>query len=542
MKNKIFILIFIIFIIFFSLYIRAEPGFGTSFSSSSSITPTSTIEGNLFTNITTTTIPILVLINPKNNTYFDNNSIPLNYSVTNADNVWYSLDSGTNISIGSSTYFNVSEGSHQFYIYANNSVGSISQNVTFFVNSNRFKIIANNYTTVNKGSSTNFTILSYEEVQNLSNIILENINYGKINFNQKINMTDDSNFSDNQVDLDSNTNVSFNRIELNSINLPNFNKSATLYFYNLTFTNPLILKDGNICPPEICTEDSYSAGILKFDVTSFSVYSAEETPAGPITPSAPSGAGGGAVCNYEWVCSDWYPNPCPQNGIQQKICVNKGTCTGTEGMPNTNQTCIPEIISPSEPLFDIFVNIPIQYKWITPNQAFGFNVRLVNSGNITTTDVFLKYWITDKNNKLILEQQETRAVGKADEFEVRTLLPENLGLGLYKVYAQINYDSNRTAMSEDSFEIVNSQWDIILNDILFFLPLILVGVVLIIILFILFKRKRKQNKCVKEKKKIIKKKPIKKEIIKGYLDLTNKSRDLTDKYLDLTGKKPRFRS
>ena len=37
---------------------------------------------------------------------------------------------------------------------------------------------------VNKGASTNFSIYSYEELQSFSDIILENVNYGKILFNE----------------------------------------------------------------------------------------------------------------------------------------------------------------------------------------------------------------------------------------------------------------------------------------------------------------------------------------------------------------------
>ena len=67
-----------------------------------------------------------------------------------------------------------------------------------------------NYKTDYKGSSTDFLLYSHEELQNLSNIAIEDTNYGKILFPGAINVTRDGNLSDNKVDIDSNTNISYN--------------------------------------------------------------------------------------------------------------------------------------------------------------------------------------------------------------------------------------------------------------------------------------------------------------------------------------------
>ncbi len=120
--------------------------------------------------------------------------------------------------------------------------------------------------------------------------------------------------------------------------------------------------------------------------------------------------GNGAACTYDWVCSDWYPEPCPANGIQNRVCVNRGTCSGTLGIPSQERNCTPAIILPADPLFDIFAKIPLIYKWINPGDPVEINVRLINLGNTTTIDVFFKYWIIDENNTLITELQETRAI------------------------------------------------------------------------------------------------------------------------------------
>jgi len=76
--------------------------------------------------------PLLTIISPENITY-SSTSILLNYSVTNADAVWYNLDNGENITINSSMYLTASEGSHILYLYANNSNGTTIKNISFSV-------------------------------------------------------------------------------------------------------------------------------------------------------------------------------------------------------------------------------------------------------------------------------------------------------------------------------------------------------------------------------------------------------------------------
>lgn len=169
-------------------------------------------------------------------------------------------------------------------------------------------------------------------------------------------------------------------------------------------------------------------------------------------PEVPTGGGG---CTYDWVCSEWYPEPCPSDGIQKRICVNKGTCTGIGGMPNLTRNCTPTI--PVGPLFDVFAKIPLTKKWVSPGDTLEVNIQLVNLGDITPLDVFFKYWIVDENNTLIAEMQETRAISEGDKFKIAMALSPNLKLGKYKFYAEINYDVDKVAIAQDSFEIVQSK-------------------------------------------------------------------------------------
>ena len=131
-------------------------------------------------------------------------------------------------------------------------------------------IISNNF----NGSTTNLSAES--DLSNITNFILEKLNYGKINFSESVSLS-------SIRDIDAYVSISHNRIEINPTALPELNKPATLTLYSLTFSNPRILEDGEVCSSSICTKISYSNGNLVFNVTQFSVYSAEETPAPPPT-------------------------------------------------------------------------------------------------------------------------------------------------------------------------------------------------------------------------------------------------------------------
>ncbi|MBI3623583.1 hypothetical protein HY212_05915 [Candidatus Pacearchaeota archaeon] len=81
--------------------------------------------------------PIIYLDSPKNTTYAGT-SFLLNYSIrNNVDYVWYRLDNGQNISLGNLTDNVLSIisalGTHSIYLYANNSLGETSKNVSFIL-------------------------------------------------------------------------------------------------------------------------------------------------------------------------------------------------------------------------------------------------------------------------------------------------------------------------------------------------------------------------------------------------------------------------
>ena len=239
--------------------------------------------------------PSLLVFLPYNETYLTNYSIPLNYSA-NDGNVFYNIDEGINTSlIGQSNFttFNTAEGLHILKVFANNSYGTTEKRVYFSVNLTILKFYYEEYKGTEKGNSTDFLSYTYERMQNVS-VVLENTNYGKIEWYDLINFTQTS-----VVDLDSYTNISYNSIYFAAEQLQPLNKSAKIYFYNVTFTSPVITVNGEQCPPSICALISYENQTFIFNVTSFAssaTYAIQEPlnilwPEGVYEPSASGLAG-----------------------------------------------------------------------------------------------------------------------------------------------------------------------------------------------------------------------------------------------------------
>ena len=183
------------------------------------------------------------------------------------------------------TLNNTAIGSYNWSINCTDNLGfnSTAENRTFTV------IFMKNF----NGSSTNLSLVN---VTNVTNFVVELTTLGTINFSDTVDLSQG-------LDLDRFINISSNNITLDADQLNALNKSATLYIYGLTFTNPRPLRDGVVCPSSICTEVpgySKAEGTFVFDVTQFSSYTSEETPVvddedeepGP-SPGGGAGAGGG---------------------------------------------------------------------------------------------------------------------------------------------------------------------------------------------------------------------------------------------------------
>jgi len=382
------------------------------------------------------------------------------------------------------------------------------------------------------GSTTNFLYMNDSELEVIESMVLENSNNGKIIFNETINLTKEA--IANIVDLDSNVNISFNRIEGNVTNFTSLGKSATLYLYNLSFSNPRILKNGEICD-QACHIISYSNDkTLIFNVSNFSYYSAEETPSAGVTPVAQAGGSGGAIPLNFTVDKDILKVSLKQGEIAREtlkisnigqsqlsfavtpeligkfIAISEDSFSLKPGeSKNLNidffakEKEIPDAyigrilvksngiikainviieVKERESAFDI--STEVLSKEINAGGQAEARINIKNMGDLRNIDVSLYYAIMDFQQNILSFKEEQVFV--RDELSLKRKLrtPANAPFGAYVFYSRVSY-GNTSATSADVF-MITEKLDI-LNIILILL------IILTIILIYLTGRKNEKR-------------------------------------------------
>lgn len=509
--------------------------------------------------------PYLLIISPKNETYLRNISILLDYVASNYEFLWYNIDNSENITINSSVYFNTSQGNHLLSLYANNTMGIKYLSTYFTTNSSRFIIDYNEFK--EKGATSSFEEYTYEEIQNLENIILENTNYGKIKINEQVDLTEDLNYQDNFLDLDNNIEISKNKIEVNTLSLPNFDKRATLWMYEVEYSNPKILKNGIECPVNYCQIESFSGNILKFNVTSLGNYSIEETTS-ETTPS--NGNPGEESRDSESEITPPVSKDYSFSINQEKIIVNikQGETqeeriiiknTGEERTsflisvekvkdliklseeffelnPGEEKEIIIDIIAKQsltpdmylgkliiqnegqekevlvgieieskKALFDIKTEIPERFKTLTKEEELIIEVELYNLGEIKDVDVVIEYYIKDNEGNELFFEHESLAIENRANFLKRISLPGGIKEGDYVLYTKVIYQGE-VASASSWFSIQDKKTKLGKN--LLIIILIIIGLLLTLLVLKRLKKwyfeERQQRKDTKMNKKMIK--------------------------------------
>ena len=491
--------------------------------------------------------PVLNIVSPENKTYIVNDSLVLNYSVSGEESVWYNLDGGANITLTGNTIFNISEGQHILYLFANDSLGvEVSKNVTFDVDLDLFIVIYDEFKT-SITYTNDFNHTAYEDLQDLYDIYLENENYCKIEFLEPINVPNDANNSDKVVNINENANISFNRIELNSTALPNFNKPATIWIYNLSFTNPRVLKNGVVCPSSICTIESYSGGILKFNVTGWSVYSAEET---PIVPPTTGGGGGGVTKGVEGefeVKNVLYEFGIAQNETLQdfleitnlktrskeiqisvsdelkgilnlpsnivlnsketrilpfllnpfsnaEVGLHLGVINLTDNNGNLIQVLMGVEVESAGAFLGVKISLPEDKDEFNAGDKIDVGVELFNLGD-EPVRANIEYIIKDVYGNVIIGEEQTLIIQGSTEFDKTLVLPKSIDEGTYIVYVTANY-GGKTAVSSKWFFVKNKRLKLI--KLVAIISAIILG---ILILWIIFGSRRKAHSVAPKRKK-----------------------------------------
>jgi hypothetical protein len=351
------------------------------------------------------------------------------------------------------------------------------------------------------GSTTNFLYLNDTELEEIENMTLEKVGYGKIIFNEIINLT--QNVKDNYIDLDSNANISFNRIEVNTTELTSLEKSAKLYLFGLIFSNPRILKDGEICSESVCKILNYSGGTLIFNVTNFSVvYSGEETPSAAVTPPSTGGGGGGIplgftldkdyikvslnqgegrreIINLTNIGENTLNFTIKPELIEKFVIVSEDSFSLKSGESKilnidffAKENEIPDAylgriiikgndftksinviieVKEKKPLFDVSAHVAP--KEVVEGGEVKADIKIINVGDLKNIDVLLYYAVKDFGGHILSFREET--VNIKDELSINRKLriPRDVPFGTYVFYLKASY-GNISASSTDTFMVI----------------------------------------------------------------------------------------
>jgi len=451
--------------------------------------------------------PIINLINPINNSGFENLNITFLFNVSDAntvDNCSLIINDKVNI-----TETSITKNTGIEITLNNTAVGSYNWSINCtdnlsFVSSSPNRTVTVLFALDFNGTSTN---LSGIDIRNITNFVIEVTTAGQINFSDTIDLSQG-------FDLNKFINISFNRIELNSTALSELNKSATLSFFNLTFSNPRVLRDGVVCPSTICKEVSFSKGKFIFNVTHFTVYSSEETPAGGGTTGGTGGGGGRRAGGVSIA-------PKTDFTIDKKtlkVILRQGqTKEESFSIKNTGATTLdvttylqalrqfvfsptfdeivitlnpdeyqiinlvfgaPEDLKPdvytgeirlksgtiekiigtiievesAKPLFDVDVEVLPEYRSVLAGEEIFIDVSLFNVRGFGRVDVILEYSIKDFEGNLLAKEEETVAVETQAKFVRELFVPSDTIPGDYVATVKVTFDDS-VGISSDVFEV-----------------------------------------------------------------------------------------
>ncbi len=527
--------------------------------------------------------PDIILDSPLNITY-NTSWIGLDYSVRDSasgvNTTWYNLNHGQNITITSNTTVNVNTlGGNTLYIYANDSAGleNSTEYVAFSISANKTVLCCE----FPGQETTNFTQYTDEELENLTGVVLQVPDYGRIAFSEEINL------SGLVTDFDTYAVIGENSIYLDANNLPNLNKKAKVQLYNLTFNNPRILRDGSVCPASICTRESYENNVLTFNVTGFSNYSVEETPEEQPTPT-PSNAGGGGGGGQASLYSDFKIDPTTMKiklrpgesdtrniiianagektlSVELKLSTPKGfgiiskeTLTiepgqeeesalffevGKDEEPGVHTGKIiveadgtrKEIlvvieIESEEKLMDVKLDIPEEYRSVRPGGSVYANIELFNMGAAGRVDVVLKYGVKDSNDTTIITESEAVSIETQTSIIRQVLLPPDMREGRYTLFVEAHYDGTVSTATQE-FNVKKEEdpsSEGVLNNPYLLIVGIPILITLILILIALLRLKRhfetgRVGKSAEKGNKMRRKVPINLDEQEGLLEKAYKS-------------------
>lgn len=124
--------------------------------------------------------------------------------------------------------------------------------------------------------------------------------------------------------------------------------------------------------------------------------------------------------------------------------IAENTYTGILKISASSEKEIPIVLGINSriALFDITMNIPAAYKDLKPGDDILFQISLFNLGEIGKVDVDIEYSIKDLYGNTILENREIVAVETQASFSRSLKLPEDMADGQYVAIVNVKYGSS----------------------------------------------------------------------------------------------------
>jgi len=92
------------------------------------------------------------------------------------------------------------------------------------------------------------------------------------------------------------------------------------------------------------------------------------------------------------------------------------------------------------------IEIPASYLVVNPGDSMYVNLKLFKIGDSERNDYYIKVYVADEDNKVVLEKTREIAVDNEATTVVNFNLPENIMPGNYKIV--VNVDNEKKASSE----------------------------------------------------------------------------------------------
>ncbi len=453
--------------------------------------------------------PNVIIDSPENKSYFSENNIELNYitnDVSGVDSVWYNLDNGNNHTLTDNITFNTNEGSHSLYIFAEDNHGFLNNRefVSFFVgnaseenvvdengdsifNDTTIKEIINKISNLPVGASVNTTLYNNTKPSNWitpsSTLVETTFKYFEVAVNEStsggsytiyFNLTSAELGSTNANDirLFIYENTEWEELTTNVID----SSSNLLSFSAITthFSQFLIGKKGSgetPVPTGGVVGGSETAGGAKEKISSFSVdneFIKVLVKKGDILKRTIKITNTGNtfldfVIDLQELKDVIYvsePSFRLDKGkeklIDLSIMSGKGIAPGVyvgniaikagENILKLVRTIIE--VESEKILFDISLDIPLEYKNVNPGEELILHSTLINMGGLSDVDINIEYNIKNSKGELILKDEEIVVVGTQASFTKKFLIPKNLEFGEYVISAVVRYGDSIGTSSE----------------------------------------------------------------------------------------------